>query len=84
VACKEDFFMVFHFGSFTLGFVSGFATAKLLPRLRGVGVQLATAAVKVSDLVSVRLARGREDIEDIWAEARARARGATVPPERRS
>jgi hypothetical protein len=76
--------MFFHFGSFTLGFASGFATARLLPRMRGVGVQLATAAVRLSDLVSVRVARGREDIEDIWAEARARARAVKVPAERRS
>ena len=69
--------MVFHLGSFVFGFASGYATAKLGPRLRGLGLELATIAVRIADGVSVRVARGREDLEDLWAEAQARARGAT-------
>jgi hypothetical protein len=72
--------MEFHLGSFALGFASGYASAKLGSRLRGLGLQLATIAVRIVDSVSVRVARGREDLEDLWAEARARARTPAAAP----
>lgn len=67
--------MRFHLGSFALGFASGFTTAKMAPRLRRVGVELLTIGVRIADRFAVRIAQGREDLEDLVAEARARARG---------
>ena len=74
--------MFFHVGSFTLGFASGFATAKLSPRLRGVGLELVTFCVRLADGFALRLAQKREDLEDLVAEAKARARTTPVatPP----
>jgi hypothetical protein len=66
--------MRFSFGSFALGYVAGYGSALLAPRLRRVGVALATAGFRAADEVAVRVARRREDLEDILAEARARAR----------
>jgi hypothetical protein len=65
---------MFHLGSFSLGFVSGFATAKLTPRLRAVGLELMTIGVRLADGFSMRMAQRREDLEDMLAEARARVR----------
>jgi hypothetical protein len=72
--------MVFNFGSFALGYVAGFGSAMLAPRLRRLGVVLATAGFKAADGVAVRVARKREDLEDILAEARARARSVRAAP----
>jgi hypothetical protein len=75
---------MFHLGSFSLGFVSGLATAKLTPRLRAVGLELMTIGVRVVDGFSMRMAQRREDLEDLLAEARARVRAShegVSPPE---
>jgi hypothetical protein len=74
--------MLFHLPSFVIGYVAGFATAGAAPRLRPLAVELATAAYKLADALAARAARGREDVQDLLAEARARARGAcaTVRP----
>ena len=56
----------------------GAGAVLLLPRLRPVLVELATAAYKFADSVSARLAMRREDLEDVLAEAKARARGAVA------
>jgi hypothetical protein len=66
--------MTFHFGSFAIGYAAGLGTAAVAPRLRRLGVSLATVAFRVVDGFAVRAARKREDLEDILAEARARAR----------
>jgi hypothetical protein len=66
--------MIFHFGSFALGYAAGLGTAAVAPRLRRLGVSLATVAFRVVDGFAVRAARKREDLEDMLAEARARAR----------
>ena len=71
--------MVFHFGSYTLGFASGVAAAKLTPRLRKLGLELATVGFRMFDGLTVRMARKREDLEDLVAEARARARARRAP-----
>jgi hypothetical protein len=71
--------MVFHFGSFALGFASGFLTAKVTPRLRTVGLELVSMSVRVVDGLVVRLAQKREDLQDLVAEAKARARTETAP-----
>jgi hypothetical protein len=39
-------------------------------------VELATTAYRLVDAVGTRAARRREDLVDLFAEARARARGA--------
>jgi hypothetical protein len=39
-------------------------------------VELATTAYRLVDAVGTRAARRREDVADLFAEARARARGA--------
>ncbi len=66
--------MKFHLPSFALGWVSGAGTALLAPRLRKLALELATSAYRAADGVAVRMARKREDLEDLLAEARARAR----------
>lgn len=69
--------MFFHVGSFAFGFASGFATAKLTPRLRGIALELVTLGVRLADSLALRVAQKREDLEDLVAEAKARAR--TIP-----
>lgn len=66
--------MLFHLPSFAIGYASGFASARLAPRLRPLAVEIATAAYRILDAVAVKAARGREDVQDLLAEARARAR----------
>jgi hypothetical protein len=70
--------MVFSFSSFALGYVAGYGSALLAPRLRRMGVALATAGFRAADEVAMRLARKREDLQDILAEGRARAREAAA------
>jgi hypothetical protein len=69
--------MLFHLPSFAIGYAAGFGSATLAPRLRPLAVEIATAAYRLFDLVAVKAARGREDVQDIFAEARARARPYT-------
>ena len=66
--------MRFHLPSFFLGAVVGASGAALAPRLRPVALELATGCYKLLDAALVKLARGREDVSDLLAEARARAR----------
>ena len=63
-----------------LGFASGYATAKLTPRLRKLGLELATVGYRLFDGLTMRMARKREDLEDLIAEARARVRTPPPPP----
>jgi hypothetical protein len=68
--------MKFHFSSFLLGCAVGAGAVLIAPRIRPVLLELATAAYKLMDTVSAQLAMKREDLEDVLAEAKARARGA--------
>jgi hypothetical protein len=72
--------MFFHLPSFMLGYAAGLATGLVVPRLRPVAVELATSLHKFATEVAVRAAAVREDVEDLWAEACARA-GRPAAPE---
>ena len=67
--------MRFHLPSYLLGVATGVTGAAVAQRLRPVAIELATGAYRVADAVMLRTARAREDISDLLAEARARARG---------
>jgi hypothetical protein len=67
--------MRFHLPSFLLGVATGASGAALAPRLRPLALEIATDCYRVIDAAMLRLARGREDMSDLLAEARARARG---------
>ena len=66
--------MRFHLPSFLLGAVTGASGAALAPRLRPLALELATGCYRVFDAAMLRLARSRENVSDLLAEARARAR----------
>ncbi len=66
--------MQFHLPSFLLGFVSGAATVFAGKRVRPLLVELAAMAYRFGDSVMARVAMRREDLEDVLAEGRARAR----------
>lgn len=66
--------MKFHLPSFLLGVATGAGGSALAPRLRPVAVELATGCYRVYDAAMLRIARGRENLSDLLAEARARAR----------
>lgn len=70
--------MRFHLGSFLLGAASGAALVALLPRLRPLLVEAGAVLSRLSNAISGRVARGRENLEDLVAEARARARDVTA------
>jgi hypothetical protein len=70
----------FHLPSFLMGIAVGAAGAALAPRLKPVLLELATAGYKVIDAVAAKLAMKREDLEDLLAEAKARARGFATAP----
>ncbi len=67
--------MRFHMSSFLLGFGAGGAAVLLSKRLRPVALELATAMYRIVDAIGGRAAMTREDIQDLLAEAKARARG---------
>lgn len=67
--------MKFHTGSFLLGYAAGAGSVLLGRRLKPVLLEAATAIYQVVDAVLARAAMSREDLEDIFAEAKARARG---------
>lgn len=74
--------MRFHIPSFFIGFVAGATAKAMAPRLRPVALEIATVAFKIARSVTTHATRRREDLEDLVAEARARARGeasATAP-----
>jgi len=60
--------------SFLLGAALGAGAVALAPRLRPIALEIASSLVKLGDAITVRIARGREGLEDLWAEAKARAR----------
>ena len=66
--------MKLHLPSFVLGFGAGAASAVLYKRARPLLLELATAGYRLADAVTAKLAMRREDLEDLLAEARARAR----------
>lgn len=67
--------MNFHWPSFLLGFGSGVATALLADRLRPVWVEIGAMAYRAFEGAGTMLERGREEVEDILAEARHRTGG---------
>ena len=75
--------MKFHVPSFLIGCAVGAAAVVALPRLKPVLVEIGASACKLYDVAMARLAMAREDVEDLLAEAKARARppkAATQPP----
>jgi hypothetical protein len=66
--------MKLYLPSFLLGVSVGAAGAVIAPRLRPLALEIATAFYRIGDQAMVRVARGREDISDLLAEAKARAR----------
>jgi hypothetical protein len=68
--------MRFHLPSFLLGVAAGASGAAIAPRLRPLVLEIATDCYRVFDAAMLRVARTREDVSDLFAEARARARGA--------
>jgi hypothetical protein len=75
--------MKFHLPSFLLGCATGAAVKSLAPRLKPVVLEVVTAGYRIADKVTSGAARRREDLEDLFAEARARARalaGTATPP----
>ena len=76
--------MKLHVPSFLIGVSLGAGGATIAPRMRAVALEIATTFYKLSDAMVVRIARSREDIADLLAEAKARARaqlGRTVHAE---
>jgi len=68
--------MRLHLPSFMIGLAVGAGGAALAPRFKPLFVELATGCYRVLDAALLRVARGRENVSDLLAEARARARGA--------
>lgn len=66
--------MRFHLPSFMLGVAVGASGAAVAPRIRPLALEIATDCYRVFDAAMLRVARGREDVSDLLAEARARAR----------
>lgn len=66
--------MKLHLPSFLAGVAVGASGAVIAPRLRPVALEIATTMYRVGDAALVRLSRAREDLSDLLAEARARAR----------
>jgi hypothetical protein len=66
--------MKLHLPSFLLGVAVGAGGAAIAPRLRPVALEVATTFYRFGDAVMVGLARRREDLSDLVAEAKARAR----------
>ena len=67
--------MRFHFTSFAIGVGVGAAAVVFGRHLRPFLVEVATTVYQMTDEVAARVAMVQEDVEDIFAEARARARG---------
>ncbi len=66
--------MKFHLPSFVLGVATGASGAAIAPRLRPLVLEIATGCYRVFDIAMLKLARGRENLSDLFAEARAQAR----------
>jgi hypothetical protein len=69
--------MKFHVPSFLLGCVTGAGLKTIAPRLKPVALEIVALGYRIIDMVATKAARGREDVADLLAEARARARQAT-------
>lgn len=67
--------MTLHVPSFLLGISVGAGGAVIAPRLRPVALEILTTFYRIGDAALVRIARTREDLADLVAEAKARARG---------
>jgi hypothetical protein len=67
--------MTVHVPSFLLGVSVGAGGAVIAPRLRPVALEILTTFYRLGDATMVRIARTREDLSDLVAEAKARARG---------
>jgi len=67
--------MRFHLPSYLLGVATGASGAALAPRIRPIVVEIVTGCYRIADGVMLRVVRGRENLSDLFAEARARARG---------
>ncbi|RKH88116.1 hypothetical protein D7Y21_16320 [Corallococcus sp. AB045] len=67
--------MKFDLPSFLMGYGAGAGTVLVTKHLRPLLVEVATAAYHFVDMVIARAAMKHEDIEDLMAEAKARARG---------
>ncbi len=66
--------MRFHLPSFMLGYGAGAVSVLAGKRLRPFLVEVATAVYGLVESVGARIATQREDLEDVLAEARERAR----------
>lgn len=67
--------MKFHWPSFLLGYGAGASTVLLSKHLRPLLLEVAASGYRFFDAVLARTAMKKEDIEDLLAEARAKARG---------
>jgi hypothetical protein len=67
--------MKFHWTSFVLGYAAGAGSAMAWDRVRPLLVEVAAATYRAFDAAAARVVMVREDVEDLLAEARARARG---------
>jgi hypothetical protein len=72
----------FHLPSFLLGCGVGYTARAVSPHFRPVVTEILTAGYRLFGAVATRAARAREDVEDLMAEARARAAGKPIaaPP----
>jgi len=67
--------MKFHWQSFLLGYGAGAGTVMFAKHLRPLLLEVATAGYRFVDALAARAAMKQEDLEDLFAEARAKARG---------
>ena len=72
--------MRFHWPSFLLGYGAGVGLAALSKRLRPLALEVATTIYRAADALAARLVMKREDLQDLLAEARVRARGFVGRP----
>jgi len=66
--------MRFHWPSFLIGYGAGVGTAALSQRLRPFALEVTTSLIRAFDSLAAQLVMKREDLQDLFAEARARAR----------
>ena len=71
--------MHFHWPSFLLGYGSGLATALFADRLRPVLVEIGSMVRRLVDSAGTALATRGEEMEDLAAEAAARAHAKLAP-----
>ncbi len=70
--------MKFHLPSFLVGCGVGFASRSFAQHFRPVVREIATLGYRLAGAVTTRASRAREDVEDLLAEARAKAAGKTI------